>query len=83
MGVTEAYVQHHKKYAGFQYQPILKELAERYQQQNSQRDNRFLEIGSGPGFLTQRIADKYPQAEINALELSGDMIDIAKTVVVK
>ena len=77
---TKEYVQHHEKHARTQFKAFLAELA-RQQSRGSLTGGRFLEIGSGPGFLTAMVADQYPQAEMNALELSPDMIAIAKTVV--
>lgn len=41
-------------------------------------NGRFLEIGSGPGFLTELIAKKKPEAQITALEPSTEMIDFAR-----
>jgi SAM-dependent methyltransferase len=77
---TKEYVQHHEKHARTQFKAFMAELA-RQQSRGSLTGGRILEIGSGPGFLTAMIADQYPQAEMNALELSPDMITIAKTVV--
>ena len=77
---TKQYVQHHEKHARTQFKAFLAELG-RQRSRGLITDGRFLEIGSGPGFLTAMIADQYPQAEMNALELSPEMITIAKTVV--
>ena len=78
---AQEYTQHHEKYARAQFKDFMVELARQQQLHRSLTDGRFLEIGSGPGFLTAIMADAYPQAEINALELSPDMISIAKSVV--
>lgn len=39
---------------------------------------RFLEIGSGPAVLTTMIAQAMPEARITAVELSPDMITVAR-----
>ena len=39
---------------------------------------RYLEIGSGPGILTQVIATQHPNAEIIAYDISPEMIKLAK-----
>lgn len=77
---TEEYVQSHQKYAQTQFKAFTAELSRQLQSLSLTR-GRFLEIGSGPGFLTAMVAEKYPQAEINALELSDDMISVAMKVV--
>lgn len=41
------------------------------------KSGRFLEIGTGPGYQTAKIADDYPEAEIVGLEPSPDMVRIA------
>jgi SAM-dependent methyltransferase len=73
------YAAHHAKYARMQFKAFLAGL----QRQTNLRlaTGRFLEIGSGPGFLTAIMAEHYPQAELTALELSPDMIAIARNVV--
>ena len=78
---TEEYVQNHEKHARIQFKAFLTELTRQQRRYRLLSNGRFLEIGSGPGFLTALIADQYPKAEMNALELSPDMISIAKTVV--
>jgi ubiquinone/menaquinone biosynthesis C-methylase UbiE len=77
---TKEYVQHHEKHARTQFKAFMAELARQHNQRPIAK-GRFLEIGCGPGFLTAMLAGQYPQAEINTLELSSDMIAIAKTVV--
>jgi SAM-dependent methyltransferase len=77
---TAEYVQHHEKHARTQFKAFMAEL-DRQQRRRPLANGRFLEIGSGPGFLTAMLADRHPRAEMNALELSPDMIAIAKTVV--
>jgi ubiquinone/menaquinone biosynthesis C-methylase UbiE len=78
---TKEYVQHHEKHARAQFKAFMVELARRQQMHPSLPSGRFLEIGSGPGFLTAFMAEQYLKAEINALELSPAMISIAKKVV--
>jgi ubiquinone/menaquinone biosynthesis C-methylase UbiE len=39
---------------------------------------RYLEIGSGPGILTQVVATQHPNAEIIAVDISPEMIKLAK-----
>jgi ubiquinone/menaquinone biosynthesis C-methylase UbiE len=41
------------------------------------KTGRFLEIGSGSGYQTAGVTEKYPQAEIIAVEPSVDMITVA------
>jgi ubiquinone/menaquinone biosynthesis C-methylase UbiE len=78
--VTEAYLKVHQKHASSQYGAFMKDLS-RLPPRLLPTGSRFLEVGSGPGFLTASIADKYPQMEINAIEPSGDMIAVAEKVV--
>jgi malonyl-CoA O-methyltransferase len=39
---------------------------------------RLIEVGCGTGRLTQRVGERFPNASITALDLSGAMIDRAK-----
>ena len=39
---------------------------------------RYLEIGSGPGILTQIVATQHPNAEITANDISPEMIKLAQ-----
>jgi ubiquinone/menaquinone biosynthesis C-methylase UbiE len=78
---VKGYVQSHEKYGRTQFKAFLNELARQQRKRESLKGGRFLEIGSGPGFLTKILADSYPQAEINALEVSPHMIAVAKKVV--
>ena len=39
---------------------------------------RYLEIGSGPGILTQVVATQHPNAEITANDISPEMIKLAQ-----
>ena len=76
---TRDYAAAHAKHARSQFSAVLSEL--RCCVTPAAAGGRMLEIGSGPGFLTSIMADRYPQAELNALELSPDMISIAQSVV--
>jgi SAM-dependent methyltransferase len=75
------YIRGHQKHKQAQFRAFLAELTHQQKRNQSILNGRFLEIGSGPGFLTEIIANRYPQAEINAVELSPDMIEVAKTTV--
>jgi ubiquinone/menaquinone biosynthesis C-methylase UbiE len=66
------YVENHKKNLHRQFKAFLSEL------ETLQINERFLEIGSGPGFLTTLVAKKNPHARITALEPSPEMIRFAK-----
>jgi SAM-dependent methyltransferase len=39
---------------------------------------RCLDVGAGPGHVTGMIAEKYPQVELTALELSPDMVTVGQ-----
>jgi SAM-dependent methyltransferase len=39
---------------------------------------RYLDVGAGPGTLAGMIAEKYPQVELTALELSPDMVAVGQ-----
>ena len=41
-------------------------------------DGRFLEVGAGPAVLTAIVAQAMPQVNITAIELSPDMITVAR-----
>lgn len=68
---TTGYLQMQKKLGGYYLQNFFNILDEQH------KSGRFLEVGSGSGFQTAEIAQKYPQAEIVALEPSADMISVA------
>ena len=78
---VKEYVQSHEKHGQTQFKAFLNELTRQEKKRELLKGGRFLEIGSGPGFLTKIMADSYPQAELNALELSPHMIAMAKKVV--
>jgi ubiquinone/menaquinone biosynthesis C-methylase UbiE len=66
------YVENHKKNLNSHFKTFLKDL------ESLNMNGRFLEIGSGPGFLTALVAKKNPNARITALELSPEMIHFAR-----
>ncbi len=66
------YLARHEKGAGTQFKAFLKD----FHQLNP--EGHFLEIGPGPGFLTAKIAEKKPLAQITALEPSPEMIYFAE-----
>jgi SAM-dependent methyltransferase len=39
---------------------------------------RCLDVGAGPGIVAGMVAEKYPQAELTALELSPDMVTVGQ-----
>jgi SAM-dependent methyltransferase len=39
---------------------------------------RYLDVGAGPGTVAGMIAEKYPQVELTALELSPDMVTVGQ-----
>src|SRR6266851_3969633 len=39
----------------------------------------ILEVGSGPGFVTQRLLDALPHCTVTAVELDPHMCDVART----
>ncbi len=67
-----AYVKNHEDQVSSHFSAFLKEF------DRLNIDGRFLEIGSGPGFLTALIAQKKPNASITAIEPSVEMISFAE-----
>jgi SAM-dependent methyltransferase len=39
---------------------------------------RYLDVGAGPGTVAGMVAEKYPQVELTALELSPDMVTVGQ-----
>lgn len=75
-GITGAeevrkYAENHRKYAGIMYRPLLKDI------ERLGLSGRFLEIGSGPGFLAAMIAEKHREVGITAVDISPDMVGLA------
>ncbi|MBU2511499.1 methyltransferase domain-containing protein [bacterium] len=71
--LVETYAREHEENSQSHFSAFLNDL------EKLNPRGRFLEIGSGPGFLTALVAEKYPQSTIVALEPSKEMIDYAKT----
>jgi 2-polyprenyl-3-methyl-5-hydroxy-6-metoxy-1,4-benzoquinol methylase len=69
---TERYLKNHGENLNLQYGAFLREL------RRAKSRKRLLEVGCGPGFLVGMVAKEHPRAEIVALDLSPDMIAIAK-----
>ncbi|MFV2016064.1 MAG: class I SAM-dependent methyltransferase, partial [Candidatus Heimdallarchaeota archaeon] len=44
-------------------------------------DEKLLEVGSGPGYVTQLLIDSYPKLNINCLELNDQLVEKAKQIV--
>lgn len=59
-------------------QRIADELAERYL--HSMRPESILELGCGTGFLTRNLVDRFPDTMIDAVDISGEMIQLAQNV---
>jgi len=72
---TEEYLQVHSRNVRSRNGAFLKEIG------RAGRGGRYLEVGSGPGILTALVAEENPGVALNALELSPDMISIARKYV--
>lgn len=48
---------------------------------NLKKTGDFLEVGSGPGYQTAKVAERNPSARIQAIEPSFDMIDVARSYI--
>jgi len=72
-GVEEArkYAEAHKKYARLMYRAFFKELGALHV------SGDYLEMGAGPGFLAIMIAERDPDVNITAVDLSLDMATVA------
>ena len=70
---VKQYVQSHQNAAQYQFAPFLQEL----KRLNIQ--GRYLEIGSGPGFLTAEIAKQNSEVDIIAVELSKEMVEFGQS----
>jgi len=60
------------KYAGLMYGNMIKNI------EGLNISGRYLEMGSGPGFLAMMIARRKPDSEITAVDISPDMIAVAE-----
>jgi ubiquinone/menaquinone biosynthesis C-methylase UbiE len=72
---TEDYLEMQKKLGKFYLSKFLELLG----QQN--KTGRFLEVGSGPGYQTAEVAKMNQEADITAIEPSGDMIAVARSYI--
>lgn len=61
-----------KKSAGMMYRGFMKEI------ESLELRGRYLEVGSGPGILTTMVASKHPGVSITAVEVSPDMVEVAR-----
>lgn len=50
-----------------------------YQRLGLRDDLSILEVGSGPGFITQGLLDTFPTSTVTCVELDPDMADVART----
>jgi tRNA1(Val) A37 N6-methylase TrmN6 len=71
MEQARKYAEGHKKYTGFMYGGLLKEV------KAMNISGSCLEIGAGPGFLAVMLARENPEVTITALDLSPDMAALA------
>ena len=55
---------------------VAKSLLERFSLQYTPQ--RILELGCGTGFLTAMLSDKFPESQIDALDLSAQMVSAAQ-----
>jgi len=46
---------------------------------NGRDVRRILELGAGTGTLTKKLLERFPQAEVTALDLSAEMLAVART----
>ncbi len=78
-GVERArrYAEGHKKYAGIMYRGIVKDV------RALNISGRFLEMGSGPGFLSVMMAQEYPDITITAVDISPGMAEVANEYIVE
>lgn len=71
------YADEHRKYAGFMYRGIVKDVRE------LNISGRFLEMGAGPGFLVVMLAREYPDISITAVDISPNMAVVANEHIVE
>ncbi len=72
---TEDYLEMQKKLGRFYLKGFLRLLA------RQEKRGRFLEVGSGPGYQTARVASENRDADITAIEPSADMIRVAESYI--
>lgn len=68
------YVQYYDKYCSIQRLCALRLI----DKVKTDSFKRILDIGCGTGNYTKLLRDKYPQAEIRAIDISREMVEIAK-----
>ena len=78
-GATESqqYGERHDAHAPLQYRALLREIAA------LNRAGRYLEIGSGTGFLATMVSEYNPDIHITALDLSAHMAALAKERIIE
>jgi len=69
---SQQYEDRHDAHARLQYRALLREIAA------LNRAGRYLEVGSGTGSLATMVAELNPAIHITALDLSANMVDLAK-----
>jgi len=69
---VEKYFETHENKAKTHFGKFLNQI------ENYELSGKFLEIGPGPSILTAIMIKKFPNAEFTAVEISKDMIDLAK-----
>jgi len=68
---ARVYAASHRKYAGLMYGSLVKDI------EGLNLSGRYLEMGAGPGYLAMMIAERKPDSEITAVDISSDMIAVA------
>ena len=66
------YAEEHKKYARLMYGALVEDV------KALNISGHYLEIGAGPGFLAVMIAEDNPGVDISAVDISPDMVTLAK-----
>ena len=69
---SQQYGERHDAHARIQYRALLREIAA------LNRAGRYLEVGSGTGYLATMVAELNPATHITALDLSANMVALAK-----
>jgi len=69
---SQQYGERHDAHARIQYRALLREIAA------LNRAGRYLEVGSGTGYLATMVAELDPATHITALDLSANMVALAK-----
>jgi 2-polyprenyl-3-methyl-5-hydroxy-6-metoxy-1,4-benzoquinol methylase len=69
---SQQYGERHDAHARIQYRALLREIAA------LNRAGRYLEVGCGTGLLATMVAELNPAIHITALDLSANMVHLAK-----